>query len=495
MRFRGDWKSGAIACRVAFSTGVALLACGCESLAPPLRGEEVAGFSGTLREEMARLEEPKGPITIDQAVARAVIMNQKVRAKELEVLLAGTKVTSIAVGMLPKIVAESDYYRRDRPQMSRTSFNGPYSTSSDPATSSRNITLTWNILDFGLSYLRARQGANRVHQQREELRVIRGRVAEETSVAFWRAVALDQLEPGLRGLDGEVRGALAMAGRAMEDSRLDPASSINVLRDLLERQRELDQIHASIAGARHELHTQIGVNSNSQIVLDRSRGNVEAGLLVASADADVATALAQRAEIRQSLYDLEITRDEIDATIVQLLPGFTLSAGANSDSNSHLLHGDWVSWGTKVAGNLVNLIRLETDLEVVRDQWRVQRQTALATAASIVMQVHVARARIAVARKAWRDAERYADVQRKLLRQVRATVEAGRMGKQSLTREKLATLLAEVRATLAHGELQGALAAHASARGDDFGPADAGEEDGHVALRERKANAAGGDGR
>ena len=102
-------------------------------------------------------------------------------------------------------------------------------------------------------------------------------------------------------------------------------------------------------------------------------------------------------------------------------------------------------------------------------QGSVHRQAALATAATIAMQVHVGRARVAVHNKAYRDAERFAAMQRQLSSQVRATVEVGRTGSQALTRERLATLLAEVRSIVAFADLDSAAMGYAVAKGEEPG--------------------------
>ena len=98
-------------------------------------------------------------------------------------------------------------------------------------------------------------------------------------------------------------------------------------------------------------------------------------------------------------------------------------------------------------------------------QQRVNRQNALATAATIAMQVHVARARMAVQMRSYRDAERFAWVQRQLLHQVRTSVDLDKVGRQALAREKLATLLAEIRAIVAFADLHAAFAAYDTAMG------------------------------
>jgi outer membrane protein TolC len=83
------------------------------------------------------------------------------------------------------------------------------------------------------------------------------------------------------------------------------------------------------------------------------------------------------------------------------------------------------------------------------------------------VQVHMARARVAVQKRAYRDSERYAEAQRHILRQVQASVKLGKVGQQALAREKLASLQADVRTILAFADLHAAYAAYATARGDD----------------------------
>lgn len=446
--------------------------CGCMAIQKPLTGPQVAGFAAELKEKIqVPAIEMMDVLTVDGAIAMAIDHNQDLRARELETVMSEAKVLVESGRLLPGIVAESRYYKRDRPQSSHSSQSPAYTTSSDLGSTSRDITLSWNILDFGLSYVRTKQGIDKVHQLREQTRLVGGRIAEETRTAFWRAVALEKMRPGLAGLAPEVDAAMALARQASQDSKIDPMPQITFQRELLGLQRELNQLHTSIAGAGDELRQLTGSQGVERLELDSSR-NVSPSLVPsASADADIIRALNQRPEVRQHMYDLRITKDEIDATILQALPGVTLSQSFSSDSNSFLLNSNWISWGTKIAGNLMRLALVGADLEVVDSQARFQRQSALATAATIVMQVHVARARLAVQQQAHSDSERSATTQRQLLAQVQASVKSGKTGRQALTREKMETLLAEVRADLAFADLQGTLAGYATAIGELPNPA------------------------
>jgi hypothetical protein len=113
------------------SLASAMALTGCAALSPPASDTEVAGFTVRLVDEItAPSPEPiVGQLTIDDAVARAVRFNYTIRAKELEAALADAKFYAQSGAMLPSVVAESDYYSRDRPALSRSSQSPSYSTS------------------------------------------------------------------------------------------------------------------------------------------------------------------------------------------------------------------------------------------------------------------------------------------------------------------------------------------------------------------------------
>jgi outer membrane protein TolC len=451
-------------CSMACAVGLA----GCAALSPAVTESEVAGFTARLVEDFDATPEPlNGPLSIDDAVSRAVRFNHTIRAKELEAALAMAKVRVQGGAMLPSVVAESDYYGRDRPALSRSSQSAGYSTSSDLKSVSRDIALSWNILDFGLSYIRAKQGLDKAHQTQEDARRVTARIVEETRSIFWRAVALKKLTPAMAALDREVDEALRLSRQAEQGLQIDPMAQVTFQREMLNLQRDLNGLDVGLAGATDQLKAAIGMPMADRLHLNSDRKASKLPKIIDSADDDIRIALNQRPEIRQHIYDLRISEDEINATILQVLPGVTFSRTFTSDSNQFLLHGNWVSWGTRIAGNLVNLVRLPNDLDAIDAQMQAHRQNALATAATIVVQVHMARARIAVQKRAFRDAERYAEAQRHILQQVRATVKLGKVGQQALAREKLASLQAEVRAILAFADLHAAYAAYATARGDD----------------------------
>lgn len=460
-----DGSARALQWLTAVSTALAVA--GCSTLHPPIEDAEIASVSSGLVDGLKFAPEPlHGRLSLVDAVRRAVAHNQSLRAKELEAELAAAQARALAGAMLPSIVAEIDYFGRNRPLLTHSSHSDTYSTSSDLRTLTRDIVLSWNVLDFGLSFVRTRQAVDKAYQKQATADRARANIVEETRTVFWRAVALEKLDRELPRLDRDVDAALAVSTAQAQNSALDPMPAVSYQRDLLNARRELNDLRVRLAGTTDQLKQVIGQPLIQKIELDASQRRAVPQLPTSTASEDVSGALQTRPEIREIMYDMRISEDEIYATILKALPGITLDTRFSSDTNSYLLHSNWMSWATKLAGNLINLARLPDELEVTEGQQSVHRQVCLATAAAIAMQVHVARAHLSVQWKAHDDANRFARSQRVLLRLVTAAVRAGRVAPDTIVREKLATLLAETRATIAFAELQAAAAAYATAKGE-----------------------------
>jgi outer membrane protein TolC len=441
---------------------------GCSFAPSQLTDAQVALYTGTLEQKTATVEEPlTGPLDLSEAIARAIKYNANLRAQEYALALAQTKVRAQNVSLLPSVVAESSFYGRDKPYLSHSNLSPTYSTSADIKSVSRDLTLSLNILDFGLSYIRGQQAVDKTLKENEDVRRVASRIVEETRAVYWRAVTYDRLVGRLGKLQPEVRRMLASSAEAGRDQRIDPLISISYERDVLSMQRELNLLMTSLAGAKEQLKQLIGLPQQADLRFPAAQ-KLEADILKTDqVQSDVELALQSRFEIRQLMYDMRITDDEVTATIIQLLPGISLTRGYASDSNSYLQNANWVNWGSKIAWNLINLAHLPRDLDVVATQQQLNHAQAVAMAATIAMQVHTSRARLQANQLALADAKTYARVQNRMLHQVQAATSVGRVAPQALTKERVATLLAEVRAGLAHADLQSAMGTYLNAVGVD----------------------------
>ena len=440
---------------------------GCVVSTPPVSDTEIVQFTGSITKS---LEEKSrgfdGKLTPEIAVQRAISKNYSLAAKLYASSLAEAKARVESGGMLPEIIAESNYYRRNKLQLSRSSLSTNSSHSSNTTSLSQSIALSFSILDFGLSYIRTLQASDRIHQSIEEYRRIEARLIEQARSVYWKAVALKMLLAEMKPMNAKIDAALALSKKAVADPMLDPTEMINFQRNTLNTRREINDLFSAIAGAEHELKELVAVATDQTVTLNTRRSLKDIKLPATSSEVDVFVALQQRPEIRQHMYDLRLNEKEIYAAVLDVLPGIKLNQSYNTDSNPFLFHSNWVSSGADIASKLVSIARLPARMDAIEQQTELDRQSALATASAIIMQVHVARAQVAVSLSAYRDAEKYASAQRDLLHQVRSSVKAGTAAEQVLVQQDVDRLLAELRAVLAFGDLHAALAAHDSALGN-----------------------------
>ena len=113
-------------------------------------------------------EELDGPITLHEGMASGIKYNLDHRLKIMEQATAIAGLNLSQFDMLPRAVAQAGYTERSNVL---AAFSRSVSTGRDtlePSTSQDrnrwvgNIVFTLNILDFGVSYLQARQSADRV---------------------------------------------------------------------------------------------------------------------------------------------------------------------------------------------------------------------------------------------------------------------------------------------------------------------------------------------
>lgn len=435
---------------------------GCVTAPQPLSTSAVSAYSSELLAKTSALDEPiSGEIDVYDAIARAIKYNADLKARELAVAVENAKVSAQSAELLPEFIADSSFYGRGRKDWSYTSLSPSYGASSD-------LALSWNILDFGLSYVRAQQAGDKALYQAEEYRRAVARVAEETRLAYWRAVANARLLGQLSKLQRDIDAAINASQAQSKDPHLDPMLALSYGRDLLNTQRELNLLVASLAGADAQLKQLINVPQDQTLNLKRQPENEQRMFNAVTAAESVKIALENRAEVRQLMYQMRITSQDVDALVLQSLPGLTINGGLAGASLSVLANGNWVAWGAKAAWNVMSLLRIPASLDVIDAEKAAIRQQALAVAVAISMQAHVSCAQHRLLRRVYDDAETYLKVQRQIERQSKISVGLGQSSKQALTREKLSTLLAEVRATLAYADYQNARGLYLSTLGIDF---------------------------
>lgn len=381
---------------LASASMIALLAA-CSMTPEPLTADQLTTQGRFERTQMFDHTPPlAGPLTVSEAIARALKFNLDRRAKMMEEALALNQIDLDRWDMLPKLAANAGFTSRSEANATRsrdlytqtTGVGNPtYSTDRDNYTA--DLGLSWNVLDFGVSYFSARQNADRALVAGERKRKAVHNLVQEVRFAFWRAAAHQALKGEVERAVDEARQALDKARIVERENLKAPADALRYQKNLLETLRQLTAIQQELSTAEIELSALINLPPGSSLVLD-----VPAEMKVPAWDMALERmeemAFVNNADLREQGYQERITVNEARKAIARLFPGITFSASRNYDHNSFLTDNRWYEAGAKLSWNLMNLVSAPDTLRFHDTAEEVTKAKGLALRMAVLAQLHIA---------------------------------------------------------------------------------------------------------
>ncbi len=463
----------------------ATLLAGCSVKPDAITDDALEAFVGLNAEQViADQDAISGPIGLYEAMARALKYNLDFRVEMMNEALAARVLDVKSAALLPQVVAQSGYAGRDPASgsYSRSLTTGnkskDASSSSEAETFNADITASWNILDFGLSYVRAKQAGDEALIATERRRKTVNKIIEDVRTSYWRAASAERLLSGLQSLESRVDATLANSRSLARDGSLAPLTALTYQRELVDIRKQIHQLELELKTAKIQLAALMNVPPGSTfklVVPDRSSAHLRLGK---SGDELVELAMRNRPELREAFLKERITAKETNIALLQLLPGIQLFGGANLDSNDLLVNSNWMSWGAKASWNVLRVFQLPAIQKENQARKDLTREQSLTLTMAVFTQVHAARARFAQNSEILKDAADYHAVQRKILNQVRSSAAVDAASEQALIREEMNTLVAAVKYDIAHADLQNAFAnVYASVGIDPYSEGVTGAED------------------
>lgn len=443
-----------------------LTAGGCGVTPNPLTDNEVSSLAqqGLVALD-AEQEAVTGGIDLYEAMARALKYNLDHRVEEANAALRIKELDLAHFSLLPNVVANSGYAGRNNDNASNSInvLTGveslSTSTSQERRIRSSDVIVSWNVLDFGLSYVRARQTADKYLIAEEMRRRVINRIIEDVRTAYWRALSADRLIRKLNALETRIRRAQANAHSSGLDRQTSPITAASYARELVEIKRTIRELQRDLVVARTQLAALMNLKPGTHFRLVGVGGGAGRNpRLVMPVSEMISTALHNRSELREVWYQRRINDHEWHAALLELLPGLTPYVGTNYDSNDFLYNSHWLNWGAKASWNLLRVLQYPAKRSVIEAQDRQLDARSLAVTMAVVTQVHVSRIRYLQFSKELQTANEFLEAQRRLVGLMRAEAAVDRISEQTIVREEMNTLVAEARRDIAHASLQNAYA-------------------------------------
>jgi outer membrane protein TolC len=444
---------------------VGLLLTGCAVKPTPFSSADQLQFGADRLERVTVDQEPiTHAIDLYEAMARAIKYNLDARVEVMEQALRTRELELAHYDLLPHLVSNSGY-------AGRTDIDTSSSSSRDDGVFTSDLTLSWNVLDFGLSYVRAKQSSDKVLIQEETKRKVINQTIQDVRTAYWRAVSYERLVNRMRALQGRVSTALNDTRALASSGNTSPIAALSYERELIQIQRELETLESQLQVAKTQLAALMNVRPETPFSLVVPKRRPSALKLAGSYHDLYLTALQNRPEMREIAYQLRINDHELDAQLLSLLPGLQLYVGGNYDSNEFINNSLWLDWGAKASWNLMRVFSLPATEAKIDAQGTLLDARSLSVAMAIMTQVHVSRARFMHSSKEFKTAGALAAVQGKLLAQVQAETAAQRTSEQILIREEMNALVTDSKLDLVYADLQNAYANVYASLGIDPFPA------------------------
>ena len=417
------------------------------------------------------------PLTLYDAIAKAILYNREYKLAIMEAALSQRQYDLARTNILPALTLSAGYTGRDNFAASRsaTFTNGEpdelgdsYSVSADKTRNTTSAILSWNILDFGLSYVRTGQAADRKMVALERQRKVVHNIVREVTYAYWRAIAADNLLSKLGPLLRRVENAIEDSERIERRRLSSPIEALIYQKELLEIRRTLHTQQRALMTARLELAQLMGLLPGQTYKLARVEYIIPE--IAMNMTLMENTALLSRPELMEARYQSRISNSEVRAALISMLPSLNLTATASSDDSDYQLYNDYVEMGAQVSWNLMTVFNGPANRRVAKAQVDVAEQQRLALAMAVVSQVHIANLNFVQSRQEYAVSEDYLNVSRRLTKQTRDAQKVAKFGELEVIRQEASLLLATMRRDIAFADLQNSFATVYASVGLDIVP-------------------------
>lgn len=370
-----------------------------------------------------------GPVTMEEAVARSLKYNLDYRLKKMESALSLGLTDYASYDMLPNLLANAGYRTRSN-QSGGTSIgilDGVQSlrpsTSEERSHTLAGAEFSWNVLDFGVSYYRARQQADQYLVAEERRRKVVQNLVQDVRAAYWRALGAQRLAAQTKDILERSGLALARSREAETQRVISPVQALNYQRALLDAITLLNQRRLDLDFANRELAALMNVEPGVNFVVAEAE---EARLPTPPNDVRKLEdmALLQRPELREEDFKKRITADEARRQILGMLPGISLEAGVQYDSNNLLNSNSWSQGGVRISWNLLRLLALPTLRATQEQQVKTDQARRMALSMAVMTQLRVGVERYRLAVEEFKMADNAAQVDKRMADYTRASVTA-----------------------------------------------------------------------
>ena len=419
----------------------------------------------------------EGPLTLSDAIARALKYNYDSELSKVELSLQDKQFDLALTQMLPRLAASAGYNWRSNDNAAESvseltkKQTLQYSFSEEPEHGTAGLELSWNIVDFGVSYYQAKQQGYRTFVAVERRRKVINGIVKSVQEAYWKAEAANRLLPRVIPLLADAQHMLD-ASRESTSKKLEPAlQSLDFQQNLLQVIGQLKHIQSDLVTARLQLASLVNVPADGLIQFPAMDMTIH-GMAGPIDPRNLETiGLAMRPELREEAYQEKIDKQDVYKEIIKMMPGVGILGSINYDSNRYLFNPSWGQLGVQASYNLANLIEGPKAIEAARTSVEVAKARRLALSVAVLTQVNLSYQEYQIALDDYGVTKQIDDVQQQIRVASRNISAANAQSEADRVRRELAAMVSELSFDRSVSQVHTALVNLYSSVGVDLVPA------------------------
>ncbi len=445
----------------------AAMLAGCATTAVQYNADNIEDISDkALRPNAAPLETIT-PLTIDQVRERTLSHNTEYRRAQHKLMETMRKAGNRGEALLPQAYANSHSSWRNNAEASTainaadTSGNLPseFFTAQDRAIAISNFTASWDLLEIGLSAYKANSRTINVFKEDEQNQYLCNQLIVDVENAYWRAVAFEQAEKKAEWLKNRVNYAINLSQERAKEYPDTKLSELMFQRGLIDINRWYQSLYRSLISAKPNLARLMNLPVGVDFELQSKRLPAELGPIGQQDVVElINAAYKHRPEIRQALYNADLTQLKNEEDLWRHLPGLRVFLGGSNNTNSFVMNSNFASAGANLSWDLMRLGQIN---ETRRNGELALENKARETekiASAVMAQVMIAREQMHKLNYDLTLAWKALFVQAEITEDFQADVDAGKKPETHLIQEEVMRELSYIREQIARAELHTAKA-------------------------------------
>ncbi|MDM8548746.1 TolC family protein [Desulfobacterales bacterium HSG2] len=394
-------------------------------------------------------------LTLEDCIRIGLVNNLEMRVANLEGDIANKDTLAERLRMLPGLTIDGRYEYRDKLRKSDV-YNWKldkdqkdYTVGELKDSAKANLSLTWNVLDTVLAYVRS--GESKMYEHVLEKRRHRQAqfLALDITEAYWQAAAVEDALDYVHVLEKKLRGVNEDIKTAVQERILDAMSATESQMRLKELELTIRKLQARLSRSRLKLSQLMGLNQNIEYTLYRPPIKPVIAALPHTRDLDIDRleeyALTNRPDLFESDMQVRIQKEEAKRAFWELFPGVNFFAAGHYDKNRLLLSNTWSSVGAGLGWNLLELpsrIAKHQSEKMGINKAEIQR---IMLTVGVITQVHIALLDYAIKVDRFRLLEETYILSADLLDMAKLKIQASKLEPLAATQRHLEEMAAKLR--------------------------------------------------